>query len=279
MSTTLTAGPAVGTTGRKVTGRGVLRSEWVKFWSLRSSWITLVASVAALLVFGSVASFTYSSDGGAALNGPPGAGAGGPGDAVSLALAGSTFAALGVGVLGVLMSAGEYGTGMVRSTFAAVPGRLPVLWAKATVIGPLAAIVAMAGVLAAFLTGTVELDGETIALSLGDDGVPRSLVGAAVYLGLVAVLGVALGSLVRSTAAGIASLVGILFILPGLGSLLPGSLHDSISPYLPSNAGSSIFALQEASGSLSPAAGLAVFAGWVALAGAGAAVRLKKTDV
>ncbi|MGW9137353.1 ABC transporter permease [Streptomyces sp. NPDC055681] len=264
-------------TSQKVTSRGVLRSEWTKFWSLRSSWITLAASVLILLVLGSIAAFTYSPDG-AGLGGPPGTDIG-TSDAISLALTGASFASLIVGVLGVLMSAGEYGTGMVRSTFAAVPRRLPVLWSKATVIGPLVMIVTTVGSLAAFAIGTVGLNGEKIALSLGDDGVLRSLVGAGIYFGLVAMLGVALGSLIRSTAGGIASLAGILLILPSLASLLPDSLYDSISPYFPSNAGSAIYSLHEGANSLSPGAGLAVFAAWVALAMVGAAIRLKETDI
>ncbi|MFB6680167.1 ABC transporter permease [Streptomyces sp. NPDC056390] len=263
---------------RKVTNCRVLRSEWTKFWSLRSSWITLVASVVVLMVFGAIAAFTHSPDGGA-MSGPPGAESGGATDAVSLALVGASFASLIVGVLGVLMSAGEYGTGMVRSTFAAVPRRLPVLWSKAVVIGPLVMIVTTIGALAAFTIGTMGLDGQQISLTMGDDGVLRSLVGAGVYLGLVAMMGVALGSLIRSTAGGIASLVGVLLILPSLASLLPDSLYDSISPYFPSNAGSAMYSLHEGANSLSPAAGLAVFAGWVALALVGAAIRLKKSDV
>jgi ABC-2 type transport system permease protein len=269
--------PAHKKTARKVTNLGVLRSEWTKFWSLRSSWITLVSSVAVLVAFGAIAAYTYSPSG-SSMTGPPGTDDGGSTDAISLAMTGTTFAALIVGVLGVLMSAGEYGTGMVRSTFSAVPRRLPVLWSKSAVIGPLVLIVTTVGALAAFLLGIGGLDGERIALSLGDDGVLRSLAGAGVYLGLVAVFGVALGSLIRSTAGGIASLAGILLILPSLASLLPDSLYDTISPYFPSNAGSAIYSLHESSSSLSPGAGLAVFAGWVTITLAAAAVRLRRTD-
>ncbi|WP_406394865.1 ABC transporter permease [Streptomyces sp. NBC_00882] len=265
------------TTEYKVTGVRVLRSEWAKFWSLRSSWITLGVAVFLLVLFGTIASYTYSPD--AAGTGGPGPG-GGSGDstAVSLALTGVPFASLAIGVLGVLLSAGEYSTGMIRSTLTAVPRRLPVLWSKAAVIGPVALVLSTVGALAAFLLGTPGLDGEKIALSLGDDGVLRSLAGAGVYLGLVAVFGVALGVLIRSSAGAIAALVGILLILPGLALLLPDSLYDSINPYFPGNAGSAVYALHQSSDALSPGAGLAVFAGWVALTLAGAAFRLVKSD-
>ncbi|WP_329282116.1 ABC transporter permease [Streptomyces sp. NBC_01451] len=277
MTSTTLAPEVSGTLVHKVTGRRVLRSEWAKFWTLRSSWITLAVGVFLLVLFGAIASATYSPD--VVTNqGPPGPGSGAT-DAVSLALTGVTFASLAVGVLGVLLSAGEYSTGMIRSTLAAVPRRLPVLWAKSAVIGPTALVLTTIAALAAFQLGTLGLDGEKIALSLTDDGVLRSLAGAGVYLGLVAVFGVALGMLLRSSAGAIAALVGILLILPGLASLLPDSLYDSINPYFPSNAGSAVYALHQSADSLSPGAGIAVFAGWVALALAGAAFRLVRTDV
>lgn len=262
--------------GYKVTGPRVLRSEWAKFWSLRSSWITLGVCLVLLVALGAIASATYSP--GTAGSGPPSGPGSGTQDAVSLALLGVTFASLAVGVLGVLLSAGEYSTGMIRSTLAAVPRRLPVLWAKAAVIGPLALVLGTVGALAAFQLGTLALHGEKIALTLGDDGVLRSLAGAGVYLGLVAVLGVALGMLLRSSAGAIAVLVGVLLILPGLASLLPDSVYDHINPYFPSNAGSAVYALHQSSGALSPGAGLAVFAGWVALTLGAAAFRLRKRD-
>ncbi|MGW1215280.1 ABC transporter permease [Streptomyces sp. NPDC002499] len=266
------------TTVRKVTGARVLRSEWAKFWSLRSTWITLGVAVFLLVLFGTIAAHTYSPDavGGGGRPGP--GGDSGDSDAVSLALTGATFASLAIGVLGVLLSAGEYTTGMIRSTLTAVPRRLPVLWAKAAVIGPVALVLTAVGALAAFEFGAPGLDGTDIALSLGDDGVLRSLAGAGLYLALVAVFGVALGMLIRSSAGAIAALVGILLILPGLASLLPDSWDDTLSPYFPSNAGQAVYALHQSSGSLSPGAGLAVFAGWVALALVGAAGRLISTD-
>ncbi|MFE5663914.1 ABC transporter permease [Streptomyces niveus] len=256
----------------KVTGRRVLRSEWSKFWSLRSSWITLAVSVAVLLVFGVIAAAMYR---------PPAAGSadGVPTDAVALALTGTSMSGLIVGVLGVLLSAGEYGTGMVRSTYAAVPRRWLVLASKSAVIGSLVLVLSTLGALLSFGLGKAGLRGERIALALGDDGVLRSLFGAGVYLALFAVLGVALGSLIRSTSGGIAALVGVVMLLPGLAAVLPGDLQDSLEPYFPGNAGAAIHVLHRASDSLSPGAGFVVFAGWVALALAAAVVRLKRTDV
>ncbi len=261
----------------RVTGLRVLRSEWGKFWSLRSSWITLGITLLLLVAIGAIASVTYSP-GAAASSGPSGPGSGSPSDAVSLALLGSTFASLAIGVLGVLVSAGEYTTGMIRSTLAAVPARLPVLSSKCAVFAAIATPVATAGAIAAFSLGSIGLHGQQIALSLGAAGVLRSLVGAGLYLGLAGLAGVALGALIRSSAGAIAVLVGVLLIVPGLTQLLPDSWADNVSPYLPSNAGQAVMSLHQSASSLSPWAGLAVFAGWVALALAGAAYRLVRTD-
>ncbi|MFE5588091.1 ABC transporter permease, partial [Kitasatospora sp. NPDC056531] len=98
------------------------------------------------------------------------------------------------------------------------------------------------------------------------------------YLGLVGVVGVALGALLRSVAGGISVLVASLMLIPGLVSLLPSSWQDHISPYLPSHAGEAMFALHHDTTTLSPTAGLLVFLGWTVLALAGAAVRLLRTD-
>jgi hypothetical protein len=106
----------------------------------------------------------------------------------------------------------------------------------------------------------------------------RALIGAGLYLGLVAVLGVALGILVRSSAGAIAILAGSLLIVPGLAALLPDDVSEAVTPYLPSNAGSAVMTLTQADGTLAPWTGLAVFAGYVVVTLAAAAIRLKKTD-
>jgi ABC-type transport system involved in multi-copper enzyme maturation permease subunit len=181
-------------------------------------------------------------------------------------------------VLGVLVTAGEYSTGMIRSTLAAVPRRLPVLWSKSAVFGVVALVVASVGALVAFLIGSAIVSGTPAALTISDSGVVRSLLGAGLYLGMVGVIGTALGALLRSVAGGISVLVGALMLVPGLISLLPSSWRDSVSPYLPSNAGESMFTLHPAGSALSPTAGLLVFLGWTVLALAGAAWRLARTD-
>ncbi|MGQ4406799.1 ABC transporter permease, partial [Streptomyces hayashii] len=177
------------------------------------------------------------------------------------------------------VTAGEYSTGMIRSTLAAVPRRLPVLWSKAAVFGLVALVVGVLGAFVAFGFGSGIVSGTPAAMSLSHAGVLRSLLGAGLYLGLVGVIGAALGALLRSVAGGISVLVATLMLIPGLISLLPSSWQNDISPYLPSNAGESLFALTHDSTALSPTAGLLVFLGWTVLALAGAAYRLARSDV
>jgi ABC-2 type transport system permease protein len=261
--------------GYQVTGRRVLRSEWAKLWSLRSTWITLAVGVVLLVAFGSISALRYHS----MLN------SGQPMDpdfahatALTLGLFGVTFALLALGVLGVLFTAGEYSTGMIRSTLAAVPRRLPVLWSKAAVYGVVAFAVGAIGALGAFLIASGVVSGTPAAMTFSQTGVLRSLLGAGLYLGLVGVIGVALGALLRSTAGGISTLVGAFLLVPGLMSLLPSSWKANINPYLPSNAGEAIFALHHNAGSLSAGSGLLVLLGWTLLALAGAAYRLVRSD-
>lgn len=259
----------------RVTGRRVLASEWAKLWSLRSTWITLGLGLLFLVAFGLISASRYKSgiDSGHMDRDFTDS------TAVSLSLFGTNFAQLALGVLGVLVTAGEYSTGMIRSTLAAVPHAA----ARAVVQG---------GCVRAGRPGrgdgrrvrrlpVRERDrlGHAAAMSLSHAGVLRSLLGAGLYLGLVGVIGVALGALLRSVAGGISVLVAALMLIPGLISLLPSSWRDDISPYLPSNAGESMFALTHDSTSLSPGAGLLVFLCWTVLALGGAAYRLTRSDV
>ncbi|MFF4715224.1 ABC transporter permease [Streptomyces eurythermus] len=259
----------------RVTGRRVLASEWARLWSLRSTWITLGIGLLFLVAFGLISASRYKSGSDSGHMDRDFADS----TAVSLSLFGTNFAQLALGVLGVLVTAGEYSTGMIRSTLVAVPRRLPVLWSKAAVFGLVALVVGTVGGFVAFLFGSGIVAGTPAAVTLSHAGVLRSLLGAGLYLGLVGVIGAALGALLRSVAGGISVLVAALMLIPGLISLLPGSWRDGISPYLPSHAGESMFALTHDSTILSPGAGLLVFLCWTALALGGAAYRLARTDV
>ena len=261
--------------GYRVSGGRVLHSEWAKLWSLRSTWITLGLAALFLVAFGLLAAVEYKSRISSGQHIDPDFATA---TAVSLSMFGTNFAQLALGVLGVLVTAGEYSTGMIRSTLIAVPRRLPVLWSKSAVFGVVALAVATAGAVITFLVTSTILAGTPAALTIWNPGVLRCLLGVGIYLGLVGVIGTALGALLRSVAGGISVLVGTVMLVPGLISLLPSAWHNTISPYLPTNAGESMFALHHAANTLTPPAGLAVFLGWTALILAGAAYRLLCTD-
>ena len=260
-----------------VTFASVVRSEWIKFRTVRSSIITVLASLVVVVGFALLGAFTFDA---APAQGP---GPGGPGfsDPVAIALGGVTLAQLIIGVLGALVVTNEYGNGMVRATMSAVPRRTPVLLAKVVVVGGVTLVVSLVAAFAAFFASQAVLSGNgDPTLGLGDDDVLRTVVGAAVYLTGVSVIGTILGTLLRSTAAAIATLFGLVFLFPTLiGLVLPDSWNDAITGYLPSNAGNSFMTLDPSGTSLSPWAGLAVFAAWIVVGLACAAVRLRRRDV
>ncbi|MEU8232652.1 ABC transporter permease [Actinoplanes sp. NPDC048967] len=255
----------------KVTQGRVIRSEWIKFWSLRSTLITLATAVTLLIGIGLLASSMLNS--GATGPGPE------PGELgpVDASLAGITFAQLAFGTLGVLFMASEYSTGMIRSSLTAVPKRLPVLWAKIAVFAVVVLVIGLAASAAAF-TGGQALIGDGAA-SWSDAGVVRAVVGSAVILAGSGVLGLALGALLRSTPAAISTLFGAMFLLSGVAQLLlPESWRDNVVQYLPSDAGSAFTSVSQGADALSPWVGLGVFVAYVAAVVVGGAWRLRRSD-
>jgi ABC-2 type transport system permease protein len=249
----------------EVTQARVVRSEWIKFWSLRSTGVTLAVAVTLLVGIGLLASSMMSSDGPNEF---------GPIDA---SLAGTTFAQLAFGTLGVLFMASEYSTGMIRSSLAAVPQRLPVLWGKIAVFAAVVFVIGLVASAIAF-TGGQALIGDGAA-SWSDPGVARAVIGSAVVLAGSGVLGLGLGALLRSTPAAISTLFGVMFLLSGVAQLLlPASWRDDVVQFLPANASSAFTSVTQGSGALGPWAGLAVFAAYVAAVVAAAAWRLRRYD-
>jgi ABC-2 type transport system permease protein len=249
----------------------VLSSEWIKLRSLRSTGYTLLAAFVAMVLLGCVVGWATNShwsriDPEERAHFSP----------IDSSLAGYHLAQLAVVVLGVLLITGEYATGMVRATFGAVPTRLPVLWAKAVLYAGVTFVVTIAAAFLAFLGGQHFLASHGTTLSATH--ALRDIVGVAGYLTLIAVLAVASGFILRSTAGGIAALFGLLLVLPGVGQVLPTSWQRHTLPYLPSNAGASIFTEHTDPGMLTPGPGLLVIAIWVVVVLAIAAVVLQRRD-
>lgn len=255
--------------GLAVTERRVLRSEWIKLRTVRSTVIGLAGAALAMVTLGTLFSvFAGTGDEG----GP------GEGDALVTSLGGMLLAQLVVGVLGVLFVSSEYGSGMIRATLAAVRSRTSVLWAKTAVLAATVfAVVAVTSV-AAFLIGNAVYGGTGATYSLAEPDVLLAVLGGGVYAAGVGTLGVALGFLLRSAAGAIGVLVALLLIAPLLVELVPGSLGAWISKLLPGNAGQAIMHVETLEGQFSPLTGLAVFAAWLVAFLVTAAVVLRRRD-
>jgi ABC-2 type transport system permease protein len=258
----------------RVTQARVLLSEWTKLYSLRSTrWSLAVATVLTIgfpILFATILSsrWTHMSLSERAHHHP-----------LDVALVGVNVSQLAIAVLGVLVITGEYSTGMIRASLTAVPRRLPVLWAKSVVFAVVTLLLMLPSVVIAFFASQAILRSHHILqISFSHPGVARAVLGGAVYLTMVAVFALAIGAIVRNTAGGIATFAAIFFVIPPLMNLLPTSWNDAISQYLPSEAGRSIFSLTTGAHSLSPGAGLALFAGYCALAIEAAAVLLVRRD-
>jgi ABC-type transport system involved in multi-copper enzyme maturation permease subunit len=249
----------------------VIRSEWIKLRTVRSSWFILVATVLAIAGIGLLVSYvnhthwsTMSASDRADSN------------PVNQSLIGVNLAQLTVGVLGVLIAAGEYTTGMIRATFTAVPRRLPVLVAKAGVLAAVTFTVCLAAVLIAFVGGQ-SISGSDGA-SVGSAEAVRVVLGATLYLTVVGVMGVGLGFLIRSAAGGIAILLGLLLVLPIMLAALPGSLGVTLGRYLPSTAGRALFIDYGSDATFSPWAGFGIFLLYGVVVMAAAALVLHRRD-
>ncbi len=257
----------------RVTQARVIRSEWTKLRSLRSTrWSLLVATVLTIgfpILAAAVISAHWghrSASDRAHFN------------PLDVSLIGSQIAQLAIGVLGVLVITGEYSTGMIRASFTAVPKRLPVLWAKTFVFALVTFVLMLPAVLIAFFISQSILSRHHAQTSFSDPHVARAVIGAALYLTVIAVLSLALGTILRNTAGGIATFAAILFVIPPLMDVLPQSWNDAASRYLPSNAGRAILSVTKDSGSLGPWTGFGLLCAYAAAALALAAVLLVRRD-
>jgi ABC-2 type transport system permease protein len=257
----------------RVTGARVLRSEWIKLSSLRSTRITLLVSFLLAAGLGIIAAAVTAANW-AHMSPADRASF----DPVSTVLGGYEFGQLAVGVLGVLVISNEYSSGMIRATLTVVPRRLPMLWAKAAVFTAVTLIVMTVASVIAFYAGMAVLSGHHLNVALSSPGALRAVVGAGLYLAVIGLLGVALGALLRSTAGAISALVGLIMLVPLLSSLLGSWFKAHIYQYLPSVAGGDLMAVHHAAGTLQPWTGFAVMCAWAVAALALAAYLLRRRD-
>ncbi|HEU5388934.1 MAG TPA: ABC transporter permease [Streptosporangiaceae bacterium] len=264
------AGPAPPAAFRQA--RAALDAEWIKLRSLRSMLLTpLLGAIA----------FIGLADGQARNNG-----ANWPHlDAAQKArfdplVINFNFVVLGVllfGVLGALVATNEYGSGLIRTTLAATPQRGLVLAAKAVLAGLVSFVLAVVITFTVFLTGQGVLSGAHAPhVSLGDHHVLLHLLGTVCYLTAAALIGLFAGVLVRSAAAAIISMFGLLLVLPLLADkITPDAVTRHTVPYLPANLGDEMVHHHPG---LSPGAAVAGLVAWVLVLAAAAAFSLRRRD-
>ena len=253
-TTTLTSATSASDSSPRLPALNVIRSEWIKFWSIRSTSLTLIVSGLVTVVFGMIFSALADSE---ATDGPA-AGLSSPVD-VSLGFIGLT--AMIVGVVGVMFVASEYSNGLIRTAYAAVGHRGRVIRAKAAVLSSSVFGVALISVTAALAAGQAVYAGSEATTPVTE--LVDVIFNNSIYLVGIALIGAALGFILRSTAAGIGTLVGGVFIGPNLLNLLPESVTDVFMKFLPSEAGSAITSQVSDPDLLSRSAAYAVFGTWV----------------
>ena len=274
MSGSATAGS--GPLARTPMFRRLLRAEWTKLRTVRSTIWSLTLLVVLTLGFTILLTWLTTNQWNKA-------------DAESQAqiIADPTSTILGSGfqlsqlticVLGVLVIATEYSTGMIRSSLLAVPTRSPMLAAKAIVFAALVFVVGELVAFPSFFIGAAILHSRA-PVTIGDAGVLRAIIGAGLYLAVLGLFALAIGAIVRHTAGAITGVIGFVLVLAPLAQLLPGSVGKHVHAYLPSEAGRLIAqAHQRTDDLLSPWQGLGVFCLWTALLLALATYLLKRRD-
>ncbi|MCK9794892.1 ABC transporter permease [Isoptericola sp. 4D.3] len=285
--TTETASPSPAVAVLPVTFGRVLRAEWIKFRTLRSTvWTVVITAVVmigfALMMASLMRLAADTPEMAEGMNNDPGFQSLGMSGTTVITL-GYSFAQLAVAVLAALIVTNEYSTGMIRSTFAAVPRRLPALWAKLVVIVLTTVVVIALALGVAYLVTLPILDAANLSVDLSDSEQVRALGGCVLYLATVAAFSLAVGALMRHSAGAIFTLVAIFFVLPLIFSIVVAASDaawtDWVNKLLPSVAGERIISTGPSSDVLlEPWTGYAVLAGYTVVLLVAAAVTLKRRD-
>lgn len=212
----------------------LVRSEWTKLWSLRSTPAILLA---AALIAIAVAGLDASANADFYLH-PTGfsraaflAGF----DPLATSYSSFVVVQLVTGMLGVLILSSEYGSGLIRTTLAAVPRRRTVLAAKAAVLGVVTLVIGEVTSFASFFVAQATLRPAGLQTTLGHPGVFGGVLAAGWYLFVAAGIGLGLAAVLRHAAAGVGALVALLLIVPQVVRALPHPWNDTIGKFLPTN--------------------------------------------
>lgn len=254
----------------------LLLAEWTKLRSVRSTYWSLISLVIVFLFFSwlipwaVVHSWSQSapSDKASVLQDPL---------AVVMNF-GMLLGQLGVAVLGVLVTASEYSTGMIRSTLLASPHRTRMLAAKSVVFTLLVLVIGELVAFGSFAIGQLTLK-NLFTLHLNDGTNMRQVVGVGLYLGMLALFSLVIGSLIRHVAGAICAVIALVLVVGPLMQLIPGKVGEYLYTYAPTNAGYAVFQSHLPDKFLITAwEGYAVFAAWTALLWVLAAWLLARRD-
>ncbi|MGW3178884.1 hypothetical protein ACWDD9_06445 [Kitasatospora sp. NPDC001119] len=254
------------------TTRGALAGEWVKLRSVRATPLAAAVALAAALFIGLI-DYASAADNWASWSAEQRERF----DPVRYGFSGGFYVAvLAVGTLGTLAASSEYTTGQIRTTLAAVPRRGQVLVAKALVVGGVSALLGQLLAFLTFLLGRRALSGRHLAVPLGAPGVARAVVGCGLFLSAFALLGLALGFVLRHTAGAVAALFGLFFLSP----VLLAPLGDGVSRFGLQSVFEGLGTTVASAGAdrLGPVGCFAALAGYLAVAFTLAALGLSRRD-
>ena len=249
---------------------GVLRSEFTKIRSVRSTYWTLLALVVVTVGIGVLASFGATRNPQGPLF-----------DATQRSLGGLYFSQLVIGVLGVLVISSEYSTGMMRTTLTTLPRRGLMITAKAVVFAVVAFVTGLITCFASFFLGQAIMSSHHIGASLSQPNVLRAVLGGALFLTACGLLAFGFGLLIRHTAGAITTVVGLLFVVTILVNLLPSTWQNHVDKWIPAMAGTQIWSTVPYQGQpamFAPWTGYAVFCGYAAIVLIVAVALFRKRD-
>lgn len=249
----------------------ILRSEWTKIRSVRSTLWTLVTAMTVTVGLSAlICAFTASQFEDLSKQEQLAF------DATQTSFAGATLGQLAMIAFGVLVVSGEYSTGMIRTSLAAVPQRSVFLTAKTFVAGMLVLVVGMATSFLAFFVGQALLGERSVTLQ--DDGVLRAVLGGGLYMTMIALFAMGLTFVLRSPLLAFSILMPFFFLISNvLGTV---SATKKYAQYLPDQAGGAILtaspeALDRPYG---PWEGFAIMAAWTVAALIAGWIVLKRRD-
>lgn len=244
--------------------RAALHAEWTKLRTVAGPWWLLLGMIAATVALSAAAASVATG-----------------GDPVKRSLLGVELGQALVGIVAVLVISDEYGGGMIRITLTAMPRRATAFAAKAVTLAGTVTVAGTVAVLGSLLTGRLLLPRQGFpAPALTDGPTLRATAGSILYLTLIALLGLGLAAVVRSSATGVGLLLGVLYLLPIVAQVLGDPQWQRLLHRIgPMSAGLLIQATTDLDSlPLSPWAGLGVTAGWAAAALVAGGLLLRARD-